>query len=112
LEDPKGLPAGVLPFLRAAKIGFPEEGGITLFLPPGPGLERLEDPKAVRALKKALQRHVGNEPRIEIREAGGKEGPPVRVTEETVRNGRLRELVEKEPTLREAVKELDLELLD
>ena len=112
LEDPKNLPKGVLPFLRAADIGFPEEGGITLFLPSGPGLERLEDPKSVRALKKALQRHVGHEPPIEIREMASEEGPPVRVTEETVRNGRLRELVEKEPTLGGAVKELDLELLD
>jgi len=112
LEDPKNLPKGVLPFLRAADIGFPEEGGITLFLPSGPGLERLEDPKSITALKKALQRHVGHEPKIEIQELAREEGPPVRVTEETVRNGRLRELVEKEPTLGGAVKELDLELLD
>ena len=35
-----------------------------------------------------------------------------RITEETVRNGRLQELVDKEPALGEAVKELDLELLE
>ena len=40
------------------------------------------------------------------------EAQPSRITEESVRDARLRDLVEKEPALGEAVKELDLELLD
>jgi hypothetical protein len=35
-----------------------------------------------------------------------------RITQSAVRDGRLRELVREEPTLKEAVQELDLELLD
>jgi hypothetical protein len=35
-----------------------------------------------------------------------------RITQETVRQDRLRELVAREPVLRRAVEELDLELLD
>jgi hypothetical protein len=112
LEDPRDLPSGVLPFLRAAVVAFPEERRIELLLPPGPGLERLEDPLAVDALKKALSSHMGDDPQLEVRELEAEEGAPARVTEEMVRNGRLRELVEKEPTLGEAVKELDLELMD
>ena len=37
---------------------------------------------------------------------------PARISQETVREGRLRELVGKEPLLERAVEELDLELLD
>jgi DNA polymerase-3 subunit gamma/tau len=112
LEEPQNLPKGVLPFLRAARVEFPEEGGIRILLPPGPGLERLEEPAALRALRRALSPHAGGEPQLEVRELPGEDGHPPRITEETVRNDRLKELVDKEPSLGEAVKELDLELMD
>jgi hypothetical protein len=112
LEEPQNLPKGALPFLRAAKVEFPEEGGIRILLPPGPGLERLEEPAALRTLRRALSPHAGGEPKLEVRELPGEDGHPPRITEETVRNGRLKELVDKEPSLGEAVKELDLELMD
>jgi len=38
--------------------------------------------------------------------------PHGRITRESVRKGRLRELIEREPLLERAVEELDLELLE
>jgi DNA polymerase-3 subunit gamma/tau len=112
LANPKELPTGVLPFLRAARIEFPEDGGIRLYLLPGPGLERLQDPFVARTLAEAVARHAGAVPELTVVEEEVGAGPRERVTEGTVRDGRLRELVEEEPALGEAVKELDLELLD
>ena len=112
LGDPKNLPKGVLPFLKAAKVDFPGDGRIQLSVLPGPGLERLQDPNVLRILGEAVGLHAGSVPELTISAEGPEEGPTDRITEETVRDGRLRELVEKEPVLGEAVKELDLELLD
>jgi DNA polymerase III gamma/tau subunit len=112
LTNPRGLPKGVLAFLKAAKTEVIGEGAIRLTVPPGPGLDRLRDPVALRALKDALASLAGSPPEIQV--VSGEEGnrPAERITESTVRDGRLKELVEKEPTLGEAVKELDLELMD
>jgi len=112
LGNPKNLPKGVLPFLKAAKVDFRDEGRIQLSVLPGPGLERLQDPTVLRTLGEAVGLHAGSVPELTVSAEGPEEGPADRITEETVRDGRLRELVEKEPTLGEAVKELDLELLE
>jgi len=112
LDAPGQLPKGVLPFLRAASVEFPSEGEIRLSIPPGPGLERLEDPATLEALKKALGAIGPRDPQLVVIGASVSEQGAGRITESTVRKGRLQELVEKEPTLGEAVKELDLELLD
>ncbi|MFH1765737.1 MAG: DNA polymerase III subunit gamma/tau [Gemmatimonadota bacterium] len=112
LANPKNLPRGVLSFLKAARVDFPEAGGIHLSVLPGPGLERLQDPVLLRALREAVGLHAGFVPEMAVLAEEPKEGSTNRITEETVRDGRLRELVDKEPALGEAVKELDLELLD
>jgi len=112
LKSSKNLPKGVVPFLMGAKVEFPTEGRIELSVPHGPGLDRLQDPLVVRALVEATSLHSGSEPEISVTATGPEEGPPERITEGTVRHGKLRELVEKEPALGEAVEELDLELLD
>lgn len=112
MDEPRNLPKGVIPFLKAAKVEFPGEGTILVSVIPGPGLDRLQDPVVLRGLKDAIAGRTGVDPEIRVAPEGTGEGPPDRITEETVRDGRLRELVEGEPTLEEAVKELDLELLD
>lgn len=111
LEDPRGLPHGILPFLRAASVEFPGEARIRLVLPRGPGLERLRQGSTLRALRTELGDRFGRDPEVVVGETEG-EAQPSRITEESVRDARLRDLVEKEPALGEAVKELDLELLD
>ncbi len=111
LEDPRGLPPGILPFLRAASVDFPGEGRIRLVLPHGPGLERLGLASTLRALRNELGRLAAGDPEVLVEGTTG-EAQPSRITEDSVRDARLRDLVEKEPALGEAVKELDLELLD
>jgi hypothetical protein len=106
------LPPGVLPFLMAAQVSFPEEGSLALTVVPGPGLEKLQEPTVVRALKDALVGLAGHEPELTILAATPGDRPPERITEGTVRDGKLKDLVDKEPALGEAVQELDLELLD
>ncbi len=112
LGDPKNLPKGVVPFLRAARVEFPGGERIRLSVLPGPGLERLQDPGVIRTLRDAVGEHSGSLPELTVLAEGPEEGSPNRITQRTVRDGRLRELVDKEPALGEAVKELDLELLD
>ncbi|MFC1660755.1 DNA polymerase III subunit gamma/tau [Gemmatimonadota bacterium] len=111
LQDGPELPPGVLPFLRAARPGFPGGKRLVLSLTPGPGMERLQEPRTLRALHEAVARVWGQEAQISL-EPDEANGPNARITEDTVRKGRLDELLDKEPTLGEAVKELDLELLE
>ena len=73
------------------------------FLPPGPGLERLKDPLVSRALVDAVGRHTGPAPKVSVLPDGPENGTPERITEGTVKTGKLKELVDKEPALGEAV---------
>ncbi len=112
LRAPRNLPKGVLPFLRAAKVDFPGGREVRISLPPGPGLERLQDPLVLRSLSEALTRLFPGDAELSVRALPPQGSPGGRITEERVRKGRLQELVDKEPALGEAVQELDLELLD
>jgi hypothetical protein len=80
----------------------------------GPARERLEDPLVRRALSDALTAEMGRSVTILLEtEAGARGGESDgRVTAEAVREGRLRDLLALEPLLGQAVKELDLELLE
>jgi hypothetical protein len=80
----------------------------------GPARERLQDPLVRRALSDALSKALAR-PVVVTADDGEGEGPSDaagRVTAETVREGRLRRLLELEPILGAAVQELDLELLE
>jgi DNA polymerase-3 subunit gamma/tau len=112
LELPTGLPKGIVPFLRAAGKEITGEGEIRLAIPPGPAMERLDNPEVIGTLERALAARGHDSARIVMLEDQARAQGPGRITQETVRKGRLQELVEKEPTFGEAVKELDLELLD
>jgi DNA polymerase-3 subunit gamma/tau len=112
LEVPTGLPKGVVPFLRAAGREITPEGEIRLAIPPGPALERLDNPAVIGSLERALAARGHDSARIVMVEDEGRTRGPGRITQDTVRKGRLQELVDKEPAFGEAVKELDLELLD
>jgi hypothetical protein len=102
------------PFLRAATVSDSEsEGVVVIELPAGPGLERLEDPSARRALQKALGGLMHAEPEIVFQASG--DGAPARserISPETVQKDRMKSLIKREPRLQHAVDELDLELLD
>jgi DNA polymerase-3 subunit gamma/tau len=114
VEQGTGVASGMRPFLRAATVSQREVDGVMIIeLPAGPGLERLEDPSARKALQKALGSLMIAEPEIVVRatDSGGP-GPRERISPEAVRDDRMRGLVKQEPRLQHAVDELDLELLD
>ena len=109
---PTGLPKGVVPFLRAAGREITPEGEIRLAIPRGPALERLDNPAVIGSLERALAARGHVSARVVMVEDEARTREPGRITQETLRKGRLQELVDKEPAFGEAVKELDLELLD
>ena len=109
----KGIPAGMGPFLKAAVVELGEDGALVVGLPDGPGLERLRERMALRAIQDALESVMGERPEIVVRATGGPSSEKLeRITPENVRGDRLRELIQREPLLQHAVEELDLELLD
>jgi hypothetical protein len=114
VEDGTGVPSGMRPFLRAATVAYSEaEGVVVIELPAGPGLERLEDPSARRALQEALGRLMNAELEIVVRaSSGGTSQRRERISPEAVRSDRMKGLIKREPLLQHAVDELDLELLD
>ena len=108
----EGLPSGVRPFLEAARASQVDPSTVALTLPAGPAWERMSGPGVVPALQAALSRHAGRPVTLDLRRAPDKGAESDRITPEEVRRTRLEELLGKEPALREAVEELDLELLD
>ena len=114
VREGAGIPSGMRPFLRAATVSESKaEGVVVIELPAGPGLERLEDPSARRALQEALGALMNAEPEIVFRASG--DGTPQRrerISPEAVQKDRMKGLIKREPRLQHAVDELDLELLD
>jgi hypothetical protein len=90
-----------------------ESGTLVVEVPPGPGLERLQDRGTATRLETALARNLEAAVALRFEEARErKEDPAVRITTGEVQQGRLRDLLEQEPGLRAAVEELDLEIMD
>jgi DNA polymerase-3 subunit gamma/tau len=113
LASPADLPPGLSTFLKVARVREGEGGLVEISLPPGPGHERLSEPATLARLQDALGRHLDRKPEIVLQPPDqGEVGAGGRISQETVRNGRLKDLVDKEPILGRAVEELDLELLD
>ena len=107
-----GLPTGLGPFLRSARIREEPPDRVVVEMPSGPGLEMLEaEPRTrvnlARALSDRLQRAVD----LEIRAATPADAT-ARITTEKLRDERVRKLSSEEPALDRAVKEWDLEMLD
>lgn len=113
LKTGEAVPPGMRPFLRAARVSESDDGSVLIELPAGPGLERLSAPAACRRLSKALGDLLGRSIDVVVQEAGGPPGQlPQRISPGTVRSDRLKALMQREPLLEKAVKELDLELLE
>jgi DNA polymerase III subunit gamma/tau len=111
LEAGSGIPGGMTPLLRAASV---QEcpGGLVANLPHGPLLDRLSEPAVVRAIGKAVSTFTAAPVTFRVEVTDAEPSDPERITEDSVKAGRLRELVEQEPLLGLAVEELDLELMD
>ena len=109
------LPTGMGLFLKTASVREEPLGTVHVALAQGPARERMADPAVVRAVSEGLSAELGRRVSVVV-DAGliqnGATDPPGRVTADTVREGRLKELVALEPLLGRAVEELDLELLE
>ncbi|MFP3948593.1 MAG: hypothetical protein ACLFWG_07670, partial [Longimicrobiales bacterium] len=113
LATGQGIPPGMSPFLRAARARSLGHGVLEVALPAGPGLERLQEPVIRRGLADAVTAVAGREVELRVSEGdASRDRSENRISPETVRQDRLRKLLEREPLLERAVEELDLELLD
>lgn len=115
IETSTGVPSGMHPFLAHAQ---PTSDGDAVHLAlPAPAAERLErGNRELRELEQALGGAMGRPVAIRIHTASApvSEGESAvgRVSRDTVRETRLRELIKQEPAIARAVEELDLELLE
>jgi DNA polymerase-3 subunit gamma/tau len=116
LGGSRPIPSGMGLFLHTAAVREDPVGSVRVSLAQGPARERLGDPTVVRALSDALSEELGRRVQLflDALDEGGERGTENsgRVTPETVREGRLRELLALEPLLGPAVQSLDLELLE
>ncbi len=116
VESGDALPPGLATFLKSAVVAAASDGGIEVEMPAGPGLERMQKQTVRAAVAAAVGTLLGTAPSVTVRAAQPVEDvrdeKPVRVTQTTVREGRLKELLDAEPLLGPAVEALDLELLD
>jgi len=111
VQDGKGLPAGVRPFLLGASVRR-EGTRLVIGLPPGPGLDRLREADARGTLEALLQEKAGEMLSLDVHEATEETstGTPGRISQEKVRQGIMNDLLEREPGLEGPVRILDLDL--
>jgi DNA polymerase-3 subunit gamma/tau len=115
MQTSTGVPTGMHPFLAHANPSM--EGDTVHLALPAPAAERLErGHQELRGLEAALGRAMGRAVALRIHTATAPVADGTtsvgRVTRDTVRETRLRELIKQEPAIARAVEELDLELLE
>jgi DNA polymerase-3 subunit gamma/tau len=113
IDSGTGVARGLGPFLRGGRVRESPSGTVRLAIADGPARDRLRDPMTRRPIADALSTTLGRRVDLVLDEAeAAASATAARISEEEVRQGRLRELVAREPLLERAVKELDLELMD
>ena len=114
LADPSCAPRGFKVVLGDTRTR--EDGNILILEAPGDLVEeKLGDVSVRRKLEKGLALHAGRDyAEISLVKVAGthQAGPAARITEESARRTRLRDLVERAPHIEQAVRELDLDLVD
>jgi DNA polymerase-3 subunit gamma/tau len=115
LEDGSDLPPGLGLVLRGAQLSVSGEGRVRVGVTEGsPVLERMEHAAARRPVEKALGRRLGRRVSLSFSASAGS-APGAgdrRITAQTARAERLRQLSADDPRLARVVEELDLELVD
>jgi DNA polymerase III subunit gamma/tau len=113
VERGTGFPPGMSPLLPSVGAEASSDG-LRLQVPEGLVHDRLSDPSVRPALEAELSRLSGRPILLSFQTAAsGSTGASVeRISTEEVRQGRLDDLLQEEPGLREAVEALDLEPLD
>ncbi len=111
LDAGKGVPRGLLAFLRSARVREDAEG-VEIVPLPGPAAERLAEPSVLEQIRSALSARLGRPAQVRVSAPQGEMQPPPRIGREEVRAHTLKSLYRKEPRLEKAVQELDLELME
>lgn len=112
LGSGRGLPTGLVGFLRSAEVSRGPDGDIVVRPIPGPAYERLSTSPVLETIREGLTPFAGRRPVIRV-EAPAKElDRSVRISEADAKADTLSALVRQEPRLERAVEELDLELMD
>ncbi len=102
----------MLTVLRSADARVDEAGGLELRMIPGRHLDRLRAGEG-KALEEALARAASHPVPLRLLEIDpSRDAPDGGIDSAAVREGRLRDLLEREPGLQPAVQVLDLELMD
>ena len=113
IKEGKGIPSGMGPFLKAAVVELSENGTLEIEIPDGPGLEKLREQKALNTIQDAIEGLIGERPKIVARPSNkaslDKLGNKIA---DNTSGDRLLDLMKQEPVLKDAVEELDLELMD
>ena len=121
VADGRRIGRGLSPILHAATVvKETSDGELVLQVPGELGSDRLAGADVLPKLEEALALHSGRDSAkisIVAEDEGADEGSAAaassaRVSQETVRAGRLEELVRRAPYLERAVAELDLEFVD
>jgi hypothetical protein len=106
------VPKGLSTFLRSARISEDAAGRVFISDVAVPAAERLREPTVQNAIRDGLASVLGRSPELvlDAPDAPRTKGP--RVTDAEVREHTLKALYRQEPSLQQAVEELDLELME
>ena len=112
LDSARTVPRGLSAFLRSATVRELSDGRIEVTPLPGPATERLRDSAVLAEVRRGLEPYLGRVPDLVLGFPAEAAPEAVRTTHEEVRGDTLSDLFRQEPHLREAVEELDLEIMD
>ena len=111
LDSGRGVPRGLTAFLRSATVRE-AEGSVELVPLPSPAVERLSDSGVMEEIGDGLAPYLGRRSPVRVVLPERADAPSARISQEEVRTDTLKSLYRKEPRLRKAVEELDLELME
>ena len=112
LDSARTVPRGLSAFLRSSTVRELSDGRVEVTPPPGPATERLRDSAVLAEVRRGLEPYLGRVPELVFGSPAEAASEAVRITDEEARGDTLSALFRQEPRLREAVEELDLELMD
>jgi len=111
LESGSGVPPGLAAFLRSATVRE-VDGAVEVAPLPGPAAERLSDAGVLGEIGEGLAPYLGRRPSVHLVLPRTEDPPSARISQDEVRADTLKSLYRKEPRLKRAVEELDLELME
>ena len=112
LDVGQTVPRGLSAFLRSATVLELPDGRIEITPMPGPAAERLSSSSVMAEVRRGLEPYLGRVADLVLGLPAEAGVDVKRITEEEVHTDTLNTLYRQEPRLREAVEELDLELMD